>query len=53
MNCREHESGGSIRVLVDLREEWPSQSFVQAPAALYLTLNKGIEIGLSNRFKLI
>ena len=41
MDSREHESGGSVRVLV------------QAPAALNLTLSQGIEIGLSNRFKLI
>lgn len=56
IKSRERESGGSIRVLVDLRER-PSQSFaevtaVQSPFTLHLTLSPWIEIRLANTFRL-
>lgn len=56
IKSRERESGGSIRVLVDLRER-PSQSFaevtaVQSPSTLHLTLSPWIEIRLANTFRL-
>lgn len=33
IKSRERESGGSIRVLVDLREEWPSQRGHSSPGS--------------------